>query len=266
MIFHSTLYDGAWERAAVEALTPIFSISADTSCAKLAVKTVKNILLDDWKQGQGRSPEFGVKFVADPPSLPENIQVPEMNLCKIIDEGSLSIPSDVRQRWLRDPLRSKEWRDILAKFDQAHVPRAAAGTGESSGTGAAGSGEAGQAPPGQADFWAGVYPESTRSLEELEKGNVAATFPLANTSLVCKVVEGPEFFLCGTTSAGTIDTSEALFTHGGGTWILESKAAKALEDIRVGHSCGSCLLVLCCLAFVLGISFDAGDAQQGLLV
>ena len=240
VIFHSTLYDGAWERAAMEACTPIFSITPDQLCSKLAIKTIKNVILDDWKRGQGRSAELGVKFVPTPPSLPETAEIPELVVCKAIDENTMAIPTDIRQRWLRDPLRSKEWRDILGQFDKMHVVTQQQQQGMS--TGAAAAGDAAGSEPGpaqsQADFWAGVFPGSKKKVEDLENGHVAATFPLSSGSLVCKVIEGPEFYLCATTAAGNFDTSEPIFTHGGGAWLLESKAAKALEDGTAMMSAG----------------------------
>ena len=228
MVFHSTLYDGAWERAALEAMTPIFSVTTDLGCSKLGTKTVKNVLLEDWKQCQGRSAELGVKFVTTPPSLPETAVVPEMLVCKVMDENTLAIPSDTRQRWLRDPLRSKEWKEILVQFDKIHTATAVKVPAINQET--TGSDSAAAVPQAAADFWAGVFSGSTKSLEELERNcTVSATFPLHNTTLVCKVTEGPEFYLCATTAAGSVDTSSPLLTHGGGQWLIDSKAAKALE-------------------------------------
>lgn len=103
MIFHSTLYDGALERAGIEAQTPVFSITADLLCQKLASKMVRNKLLDDWKKGCGRSAEFGVKFQSAAPSLPEITAVPDMLVCKVFDSNTLVIPTDIRQRFLQDP-------------------------------------------------------------------------------------------------------------------------------------------------------------------
>ena len=193
---------------------------------------MKNVLLEDWwKQARGRSAELGVKFVSEPPSVPENIAVPELKLCKIVENDTLGIPTDVRQRWLRDPIRSKEWRDMLTKFDRIHAPIA----GQAPVTQQAddSQGEASSADSAVQDFWAGVFPDATKSLQVLEQGTVSATFPLPNSPLVVKVIEGPQFFLCATTAAATLDTSGPLFTHGGGTWLLDSKATKALEDTWV---------------------------------
>ena len=53
----------------------------------------------------------------------------------------LVIPTQIRSQWLRDPVRSPEWKAILEVFDRNHTP-VSAGTGAAA---AAGSGESGRA-------------------------------------------------------------------------------------------------------------------------
>ena len=231
VIFHSTLYDAAWEKAAIEAQTPIYSITVDVACQKLATKVVRNMLLEEWKKGEAKGPEFSAKFVADVPSLPEITQVPELALCKIMEPDTLTIPSDIRQRFLRDPLRSKEWKVMLAEFDKKFE---AATEGQSAVAPAPNASETNEAAAGNGaaqDPWAQIFADSPKELEKLEAMTVSATFPLGSGSMVCKVVEGPQFYICATTAAGSIGVQEALFLHGGGQWLLDSKAAKALQDI-----------------------------------
>jgi hypothetical protein len=229
-VFHSTLYDGALERACIEVNVPIFSVSVDVACQKLGTKMVANMLLDSWKRGQAKGPEFSTKFVPDPPSLPEITEVPEMSLCKIMDQNTVAIPSDIRQRFLRDPLRSKEWKAILAEFDKRFEAASQRPLGSDEGApaavanGAAESSEAGSANP-----WAGIFRDSPKSLEALESMTVSATFPLSSGALVCKITEGPQYYICATTAAGSFGVEEPVFSHGGGTWLLDSKAAKVLQ-------------------------------------
>lgn len=226
MIFHSTLYDGALERAGIEAQTPVFSITADLLCQKLASKMVRNKLLDDWKKGCGRSAEFGVKFQSAAPSLPEITAVPDMLVCKVFDSNTLVIPTDIRQRFLQDPCRSKEWKAILAEFDKAHGPHIAATTApEVAATQAV---EASN----ESLQWSEVFVDSPKTVSDLEsKFQVAATFALSSGNLVAKIVEGPHIYICAPAAAGNFDTATPIFAHGGGSWLLDAKATKALQDI-----------------------------------
>lgn len=225
VIFHSTMYDGALERAAIEAQTPVFSVSADAVTHKLSCKIVRNTLLEGWKKGEAKGPEFSVKFVAEPPSLPEITKLPEMTLCKIMDHNTVAIPSDIRQRFLRDPLRSKEWKEILAEFDKKFE---ATSQGQPAQATPAAETESGAGKPESS--WKDIFPDSPEELTVLDAMDVSSTFPLGSGSLVCKVIEGPQYFICATTSSGSFDTAEAVFLHNGGTWLLDGKAAKALQD------------------------------------
>lgn len=121
MLFHSTLYEGALERACIDLGVPAFAVSVDTVAVKLATKTVRNRLLDEWKKGQSK-PEYGnIKFVSEPPCADgASNELPTMQLCKIVGEGAdsvLSVPTDIRQKWLGDPAHAPEWRALLRKFD-----------------------------------------------------------------------------------------------------------------------------------------------------
>ena len=230
IVFHSTLYDGALERACIEADTPIFSVSVDMACQKLGTKMVANMLLDSWKRGQAKGAEFSTKFVADPPSLPEITDIPEMSLCKIMDQTTLAIPSDVRQRFLRDPLRSKEWKVILAEFDKRFDAASQRPLGPEAAAAAAAAPVAnGVAADSAANPWSSIFADSPKSLEALESMTISATFPLSSGALVCKITEGPQYFICATTAAGSFGVEEPVFSHGGGTWLLDAKAAKALQ-------------------------------------
>ncbi|CAL1152357.1 unnamed protein product [Cladocopium goreaui] len=148
-----------------------------------------------------------------------------------MDQNTVAIPSDIRQRFLRDPLRSKEWKASLAEFDKRFEAASQRPLGSDEGApaavanGAAESSEAGSANP-----WAGIFRDSPKSLEALESMTVSATFPLSSGALVCKITEGPQYYICATTAAGSFGVEEPVFSHGGGTWMLDSKAAKALQD------------------------------------
>ena len=239
VIFHSTLYDASLENAAIELATPIFSITEDLGCEKMALKLMRQKLLEDWKAGKGPVAEMGVKFQSTPPSLPEVTAVPEMTACKIVGEGEsvvLTIPSDLRQKYLQDPLRAPAWKQILAQFDKAHKPKAPVAANPQAPT----TPQAGDQPmssSGQVDansvsaFWKDIFPDSPRTITGLEaKGTAAASFPLSCGDLVCKVLEGPEYYICATSAAGSFTTEQAIFTHGAGVWLLEGKASKAIQE------------------------------------
>ena len=214
-MFHSTAYDGALERAAINMGLSVFSVSADAACQKLASKRVKTQLLDDWKQGTLKVP--GPKYISAVPSLPSEAVVPELVVCKHVD-GTLHIPVDIRQKYLTDPVRSAEWKKLLNAFDRSH-------------------GVVAPPPnPDGASTWSQIFTGEPRTLQDLEgQCQVCASFALNGSgSLVFKVVEGPKLFICACT-AGEFSASEPLLCHGAGTWLLDNKAEKAVQD-RLGKT------------------------------
>ena len=94
-------------------------------------------LLDAWKRGQAKGPEFSTKFVPDPPSLPEIIEVPEMStVCAkswiktlwqfllTSDSGSceiLSGPKNGRPVWLNLTSGSRQPHKGLLVLMKVHL-------------------------------------------------------------------------------------------------------------------------------------------------
>ena len=231
-MFHSTAYDGALERAAINMGLSVFSVSAEAACQKLASKRVKTQLLDDWKQGTLKVP--GPKYISAVPSLPSEAVVPELVVCKQVD-GTLHIPVDIRQKYLTDPVRSAEWKKLLNAFDKSHGVVAPPPKPENvtmpSTNGS--NGNDGVSDTG-ASTWSQIFTGEPRTLQDLEgQHQVCASFALNGSgSLVFKVVEGPKLFICACT-AGEFSASEPLLCHGAGTWLLDNKAKKAVQD-RLG--------------------------------
>eukprot|EP00435_Cladocopium_sp_Y103_P036795 s3891_g9.t1 len=219
---------------------PVFSMSLDLNVMKLANKTVRNALLDEWKKGRGKPEYGGVKFQPDAPSVPEECQVPDMAICKAFD----------KKHGVSDPV-------VAAASAQP------------------GNGESEVSVPAAADAWARIFPDAPKTIESLEKKfpQIAATFPLAcGGGLVCFVCEGPEFYVGAPSSAGTCPSDQVLLGHGGGVWLLDGRATKAIQDtatiglsISVFFWCMCVCLVLSRLAtfkYCLHTVF-AGDWRQG---
>ena len=184
------------------------------------------MLLQSWKEGGAHVQ--GPKFQSNPTGLPDGAVFDPASLavCKLV-EDSLIIPSDLRQKYLQDPLRSPEWKQILKKFDAAHgataVPAASAPSAS------AGSIE-NPAENGE-DAWATMFADDPKTVKELEeKFQICSSFALpGNSALVCKVIEGPKLFVCAVT-AGTFDTEQPIILHGAGTWLLDNKAQAAMDN------------------------------------
>eukprot|EP00435_Cladocopium_sp_Y103_P022300 s1179_g5.t1 len=244
VVYHSTSYDGCWEKAAVKLGCGVCAATADLGAHKLANKMVRSYLLNEWKSGSGLI--SGQKFVETASNMPDEIMTPEFLLCKMQGE-QLVLPSDIRQKWLADPLRSKEWKKILSVFDRQHgvqsssaaaaqpvpatpaaAPEGQAAAGEDAVPVTEGS-EAAAVPGGP---WATIFADEPKTVEALtQKYDVAATFATNGSSgLVLKVVEGPKLFLCAPLAGSLSWDENALVTHGAGQWLLDAKAAKLIED------------------------------------
>lgn len=233
ILFHSTLYDGALERAAIDLGVPTFGISCDLNAIKLSTKSVRNMLLEEWKAGHGKAEYGGVKFVAQPDAAADDGEAePTMQLCKILGEGGekvLSVPTDVRQKWLADPSHAPEWRCLLRRFDAKHGVAPVPHEGQL----------AIQAPaaengaPSPDAGWGTIFADDPKTIAALEQKfpKIAASFTLSEgDGLVCYVVEGPQIFVAAPTNAGSLLGSQVILGHGGGIWLLDAKATKAIQD------------------------------------
>ncbi|CAK9061090.1 Uncharacterized protein SCF082_LOCUS32063, partial [Durusdinium trenchii] len=195
IIYHATSYDAAWEKAAVQLSCPVIGLTMDLACHKLASKLLRSHLLEEWKRDSGMIK--GARYVPDSPGLPDTVTPPDLLVCKEV-EGKLTIPSDVRQKFLGDPLRSAEWKKLLKSFEKLHgtasTPAAAPSTPATAPATPAGS------PATDASPWKHIFEGEPRTLTDLvaKYGEPSSTISAPGSSgFVIKVVEGPTFFcLC----------------------------------------------------------------------
>ena len=70
-------------------------------------------ILQDWKAAHGLVGKMAPKFTstADLSAISEPRQ-PTLKICTMVN-GHLSIPNEIRERWLQDPLRSDLIQDNL---------------------------------------------------------------------------------------------------------------------------------------------------------
>eukprot|EP00438_Fugacium_kawagutii_P012420 Skav215474 [mRNA] locus=scaffold1089:880060:886109:- [translate_table: standard] len=280
IVFHSTSYDGALEKACVALSCPVWGVTTELACHKLASKLIRGHLLEEWKNDTGLIK--GAKYVQVPPQRPEEVAAPEFLVCKE-EDGKLIIPVDVRQKWLQDPCRSAEWKRLLQQFDKIHGAhaevRAVVAPVPSTPPPAQGSAtNSSPAPSGvtvedNADPWKAIFEGEPRTLDDLvnKYGEPSATFSAPGSSgFVIKVVEGPKMFLCAPV-AGAMDCNETpLLSHGAGTWLLDNKAEKMMKDnpdkVHVAEfTTDQCLCVL--EAFGGGVnSFSYGKMGSCFLI
>ena len=174
--------------------------------------------------------------VADSDPTPEQATAPELQICKIND-GRLNLPPDVRAQFMGDPVRSAEWKRLLAEFDRKW---SATASGEAERSSAAvqqivasEDGESGQQdeqPNGC--VWESAFQEEPTTKADLDaKYSTAHSFPMAD-NLVGVIVEGPKLFV---SSLGDVQwpVDEPFLCFGAGTWLLDDKATSYLEVPRM---------------------------------
>lgn len=177
------------------------------------------------------------KYEPTPTSTAETpAAVPELQICKI-NNGQLHLPPDVRAQFMGDPVRSAEWKRLLAEFDRKWSTSSSGESGRSTdaaveqivaaeGDGDGESGQQDEEPRGSCCESAFVGEPTTK--EDMEaKYTTAHSFPMAD-NLVGVIVEGPKLFV---SSLGDVQWSvdEPFLCFGAGTWLLDDKAASYLE-------------------------------------
>ena len=174
----------------------------------------------------------GARYVPDSPGLPDTVTPPDLLVCKEV-EGKLTIPSDVRQKFLGDPLRSAEWKKLLKSFEKLHGSASTPPAAAAPSTPATAPATPAGSPATDASPWKHIFEGEPRTLTDLvaKYGEPSSTISAPGSSgFVIKVVEGPKFFLCAPV-AGTFDCNEGpVLSHGAGSWLLDTKAEKMLQD------------------------------------
>ena len=98
--------------------------------------------------------------------------------------------------------------------------------------------------------------DDPKSVVDLQKkfNQMAGTFAIAcGDGIVCHVVEGPQFFLPAPTNAGSVLADQAVLGHGGGVWLLDAKASKAIQDWPCQNLMWFVLSSIACINFVVHV-------------
>lgn len=184
------------------------------------------------------------KFKAEPcDESPVLVESPSLVLCSV-SEQCLTIPADVRARYLACPVRAPEWKSLLAAFDakwgKGSAAQPSSNTGQeaaaaTASTSTAVTADAGSGAESGAFDWGSVFPDEPNTRPEFitkygsEEGH--ATFSLGPT-LAATVVDGPKLFLISTGDS-EVDTELPVVTFGAGTWLLDAKAAAYAQDSQL---------------------------------
>ena len=110
--------------------------------------------------------------------------------------GGLTLPQQVRAEWLADPVRAREWKSFLTRFDERYCQVSGA---------------------------------------KIEGGAVTAVTTGAGAAADQRVPEmkigkmEPQLWVSATGNDGCLDTRTP-WCHGAGTWLVEAKAEKYLKD------------------------------------
>lgn len=255
IVHNATSYDGWLEKALVIqpqhglANKPIACISWVLNPDVLAFvqRTLVSNLVEQWKADKGPLAAHRMeKFKPwDPAAALEEQQLPSLSVCKIID-SKLVLPQEVRRRFLRDPVRSNQWREILGKFDAAYtaaaettpvttvvaapvVPSASTETPDEPSQGAL---AAPQPAPIDMYSW---FPGEPKTLDILKTryGNNCQFDHLANDKVYFFLVEDSDvkkLFLVAKEPFQMEKLTEYLLGHGAGVWLQSNKATQWFQD------------------------------------
>ncbi|CAK9079157.1 unnamed protein product [Durusdinium trenchii] len=155
VIHHYSMYEGAFEKVAIDLMTELqsnaylacYSETAHPLLFQFALGQVKDKLLEDslnvqmleWKGGTGLMGAFSPKFCPEPDQSALMVpRMPELKLCRMVGNGHLEIPQEVRAKWLGDPglkgicclvefnfcvlIQDPDWRVRLKNFDSVFAP------------------------------------------------------------------------------------------------------------------------------------------------
>ncbi|CAK9097291.1 unnamed protein product [Durusdinium trenchii] len=127
---HFSPYDGVFQRVALGLMSELqqdvylglFSETTSPTLCSYVVGQMKDKLLEEWKAGQGLLGQSSQKFQASPDlSTQTKPREPVLKLCTMTD-GHLTMPKDVREKWLSCPVRNPDWRQRLKNFDNVFAP------------------------------------------------------------------------------------------------------------------------------------------------
>lgn len=159
--------------------------------------------------------------------IPE--EKPDLLLCQLFD-GKLTLPRDVRQHFLSDPVWRKEWKEILDQFDrQWGAASCAEGEAEASGS-------------SDVVMVNSTNPYMTGEPDTLEKlkekyGTPICEVAITGTCATFLVFSGPMLFVAGTEACELNPQDGPLVVHGAGTWLIGDKADKFDQSNPKGIRC-----------------------------
>jgi len=257
LVYNTPCYDACVERclcikptASCLADKPICTASWTSSNDVLAFmqKSIVNCLVEQWKGDKG--PLFTAlnekyKPWNEATAALENtlVTTPDFKLCKLIDQ-KLVLPQEVRERFLRDPVRSNEWRDVLRKFGAVYSTSSGgqpAATAEVAAAGVADNGQEPSAAPDavSCDQWFPAEPQNFDAFKAQYPRSVS--FDHSNGKCFFAMVDIPvegepevsekKLFLVGKEAVTLGELNDGyLLGHAGGTWYQAAKAIKFVKD------------------------------------
>lgn len=172
--------------------------------------------------------------------------LPELHICKV-ENHCLTIPSDIRARYIACPIRAPEWRILLQRFDKswgvggreppvsrpstqepspAQPPSAVADAGAPEG----GDGDEGLGDEIPPPSWDLIFMDEPKTSDAFQQkyGAGAHKFAIDN-NVAGIVVEGPKLFMLASAEA-EYETDVPILCFGAGVWLLDQKAERFLND------------------------------------
>lgn len=196
-------------------------------------------LIEQWKNRSG--PLFTNKKTDqylpwDGDAVVQPVAQPQLKICKLVD-SILTIPQDIRAKYLVDAVRSHTWKELLRKFDSTYnVPLAgvsaaaavAAADQSEAATDSAGGGTQ-EVPHHLPADW---FPGEPTTVEELKQYKQLTAFDHSNsTSHFVMMDDGGvhKLFLVATRDSD-FSNEEYIVGHGAGSWLQADKAVKHCQD------------------------------------
>lgn len=178
-------------------------------------------------------------------------QVPALSICEVKGD-SCTLPSDIRKKWLNDPVRSPEWRTLLREFDAlfgepvlvaTHQPQKEHASAVSSEANVVKDDWVGE--PTTADDLSKKYP---KVLKTFPASTDAASFVIVDAKTSGEG-EGEaaqttdydfKLFIVGR-EAVTLSDKEVLLSYGTAQFVRPNRVNKVLESGRACPHCLQCL-------------------------
>lgn len=176
-----------------------------------------------WKNNLGPLAGGRIKFERDAPTTVDSggPRAPEMRVCKL-DDRCLSIPRDIRDKWLVDPVRSPQWRDVLRKFDAVFAVSVPVNPEVA---------EAAVADEVKVEEfdWGKIFPEAVTTEEELGKLKIETSFQLSVPGAHMNITDKKELYVLATSDEVTLPDNVWIIGYGAGMWLQDEKAKNFLN-------------------------------------